>query len=116
MARTTETVTTVTDDLTGKVIEGTATEVVVIINGQGTTLDLSDDSVAKFETAVSKFMKDADRVPMRVAKTAATTQSKYPAGYLAGVREWAKAEGIEVPRVGIVRKDVIEKYESAMKS
>lgn len=116
MARTTETVTTVTDDLTGKTIEGDSHEVTVIIDGQGATLDLGAESLAKFETAVSKFVKDADRIPMRLAKTTATSKSKYPAGYLAGVREWAKANSIEVPRVGIVRKEVIEKYEAAMQN
>lgn len=114
MARNTSTVVTITDDYSGKVIEGHAHEVTVIIDGEGVTLDLAEASVKQFETAVSKFVKDTPRVAMRVAKSTARTAANYPDGYLNKVREWANANGHSVYSKGLVKKSIIAEYEAAM--
>ncbi|GAA1482265.1 hypothetical protein GCM10009624_27050 [Gordonia sinesedis] len=114
MARNSTTVVTVTDDYSGKVIEGDAHEVTVIINGEGVTLDLSEASLKAFETAVSKFLKDTPRVTMRVTKSTARTAANYPDGYLTKVREWANANGHSVYSKGLVKKSIIAEYEAAM--
>lgn len=114
MARNSTTVVTVTDDYSGKVIEGDAHEVTVIINGEGVTLDLGEASLKQFETAVSKFLKDSPRVAMKVGRTATKSSPSYPDGYLAKVREWANANGHSVYGKGLVKKVIIAEYEAAM--
>lgn len=115
MAKATTTQVVITDDLTGRVIEGDAMEVTVIIDGEGVTLDLSPESLARFETAVSKFLKDSPRVPMKVGRAAVKPTTTHPAGYLAKVREWAAANGHSVYGKGLVKKSIIAEYEAAMK-
>lgn len=114
MARSSTTVVTVTDDYSGKVIEGDAHEVTIIIDGEGVTLDLSEASLKQFETAVSKFLKDTPRTTMKVGRAAAKSSPSYPDGYLAKVREWATANGHSVYGKGLVRKSIIAEYEAAM--
>ena len=118
MARTTTTQVTVTDDLTGRTIEGDAMEVSIIVNGEGWTLDLSPESLARLEQAFSKFVKDREPRPMRVTtgaqrKTSATT---YEPGFLAGVREWARAQGHEIYDRGIPKKEFIDGYRASLEA
>lgn len=118
MARTTTTLTTVTDDLTGRTIEGDAMEVCIIINGEGVTLDLSPESLARFEQAVAKFMKDHEPKPMRVTTTAqrATSRSSYEPGFLAAVRDWAREQGHSVYDKGIPKKEFIDGYKASLEA
>ena len=118
MARTTTTQVTVTDDLTGRVIEGDAMEVCIIINGAGVTLDLSPESLARFEQAVAKFMKDREPKPMRVTqgtqrKASAAT---YEPGFLAAVRDWAREQGHSVYDKGIPKKEFIDGYKASLEA
>lgn len=115
MARVTKTVTTVNDDLTGEIIEGEAHTVSFIIDGEGMTLDLSDESVQKFRDAISEFTQDWDWKPMTVTQARAARKSKFAPGYLKSVREWAVENGIEVAEKGLVAKSVIEQYEASKK-
>lgn len=118
MARTTTTLTTITDDLTGRVIEGDSMEVSVIVNGEGWTLDLSPESLSRFEQAVSKFVKDREPQAMRVTMGAQRKPSSatYEPGFLAAVREWARAQGHEVYERGIPKKELIEGYRASLEA
>lgn len=117
MARNSTTVVTVTDDYSGKVIEGDAHEVTIIIDGEGVTLDLSEASLKQFETAVSKFLKDIPRTSMKVGRTAAKSSTpSYEPGFLAAVREFARAQGHEVYERGIPKKEFIDGYRASLEA
>lgn len=114
MARSTKTETVITCDLTGELLtEETVTQVTLIINEKGVTLDLGEKALKQFETAVSKFTTDHPMIPMPHPRTAGKPQSRFPNGYLKTVRAWATTQGITVPRVGVVPKTVLAQYEEA---
>lgn len=110
MARTTTTLTTITDSLTGKELkEGQFEEITLQLGKKRWTLDLSSDSMKKLEAALEPFIKNETE---KAAKTA--TKSTYPDGYLNKVREWANANGHSVYSKGLVKKSIIAEYEAAM--
>lgn len=114
MARTTQTLTLITDSLTGQQLEEEATHTALIrIDGEEWTLDLSEASLKKLRAAVSQFTKNEPSRPAGQGRAAERRQSRWPEGYLPKVRAWAKEQGIEVPRVGVVPKTVLAQYEAA---
>lgn len=117
MARstTTQTITTITDSLTGANLnDDNAVEVFVVIDGQGYALDLDrEKSLKQFEAAISKFTKDEATQTMRVTRPTVRAQARFPEGYLKAVRVWAAEQNITVPKVGVVPKGIIAQYEAA---
>lgn len=81
-------------------------------------IDLSDKNAAAFEKAVAKF-RDAAR---KVGKTARVRDISSARGAARTsndrertrqIREWAKANGIDVSERGRISGEVVEKYEAA---
>jgi hypothetical protein len=50
---------------------------------------------------------------MKTPTTATNRNSRYPDGYFRTVREWAKANDIDVPRQGVVSNAILAQYEAA---
>lgn len=107
MAKKTETIVTMTDDIDGS----TAAETVTFgYEGSNYEIDLSKANVKAFERAMSLYVGHARKV--RSTRKASTGRggSKHD---LSVVREWAKANGYEVSDRGRVAAAVLDAYEAA---
>lgn len=86
------------------------------IGRQGYTIDLSAKNYEAFLKTLEKYTSVSTKVEappagVRMRRSPARASDKpYTAS---DVREWAKAEGIEVSERGRIHKEIIEKYEYA---
>ena len=108
MAKKTETIVTLTDDLDGS----TAVETITFaFEGANYEIDLSKSNAKAFERAMSLYVGHARKVrSTRKAGAARTGGSKQDLGV---VREWAKSNGYDVSDRGRVAAAVLEAYEAA---
>ncbi len=78
-----------------------------------------DELVAADLTQLDRVNLDAilaRALPLKAAEPSKPTRTtKTATGDAAKIREWAKAEGIEVKAQGAIPKDVRDKYEAAQK-
>jgi uncharacterized membrane protein len=110
----TTTTTHITDDLDGS---KDANPVAFSFGGTDYSIDLSKKNTAAFEKALKPYIDAATKVSGRAsaprrAKGAGRSASRKD---LAAIREWARAQGIEVSDRGRVSASVIEQYEDATK-
>jgi hypothetical protein len=104
MARTT--ITQITDDLDGS---KDASEVSFAFDGTHYTIDLSN----KNRTALQKLLKPYIEAGTKVTKRSGRTKaSAARGGQSSAVREWAKAQGIEVSERGRIPKSVLDQYDA----
>ena len=110
MARKTETVTTLIDDLDGST-RGIET-VSFTLDGTAYEIDLGPKNAKSIRADFEKWSaaaRKAKRGPVRVRRGAAAK----PASEAAAIREWAAANGVQVPARGRIPKAVAEQYHAA---
>src|SRR6266568_1974123 len=90
------------DDLTGNESEDVKTHLFMVDN-VFYEVDFSDDSFELFEKALGKFIK----VSCETRRITATAKGE--ASQSEKIRQWAKANGIDVAERGRLPEDVIEK-------
>jgi hypothetical protein len=98
------------DDLDGS--EATQT-VTFGLDGATYEIDLNDSHAEELRGAIDKYVGQARRVSGR--STRRTTTSSSSGGDKAAVREWAKANGMEVSERGRIPADVQEAYDAAQR-
>ena len=98
------------DDLDGSTAEGT---VRFGLDGTEYEIDLNAGHAKELRDVLARYVDAARRVSGSARKP--TRGSRGPAGGLntAGVREWARAQGIEVKDRGRVPADLMVKFKSA---
>jgi hypothetical protein len=102
----------ITDDLDGS---KDATEIAFSFKGVDYVIDLSKKNSAAMEKALKPYLEAATKVSGRGAANGRRRNSKAGrAGRdVAQVREWARAQGIEVSDRGRVPAAVVEQYDAA---
>jgi nucleoid-associated protein Lsr2 len=106
-----------TDDLDG----GAATESLSFaLDGTTYDIDLSKKNAAAFRKSLDRYVKAARRqggsrsAPSRRASRTTSNGAKPKRDFdLAQLREWAVANGVEVPSRGRIPQAVVEQYKSA---
>jgi hypothetical protein len=110
VARKQEVVVTLTDDLDGS--SRSVETVVFAVDGQTFEIDLGPKNAKALRADLGKWSEHA-----RKAKRSATRRSRNVApkqtSDAAVIREWAAANGIEVPARGRIPKAVAEQYAAA---
>lgn len=103
-------ITTYIDDIDGSEAEG---PVAFSYNGRSYEIDLSTDNKQKLEEALAPFISAARTTAgtRRVSSGAAAASRQD----LAAIREWAKANNIQVSDRGRIAASVIEAYDAANK-
>jgi len=97
----------VTDDLDGS---ADAETVGFSVDGVSYEIDLGAKNRAKFAKALAPFIEHGRRVSSKSRRPAyrrATSQDN------AGIRAWAKSEGLTVSERGRISADVIRQYETS---
>ncbi|WP_420082641.1 histone-like nucleoid-structuring protein Lsr2 (plasmid) [Streptomyces sp. JL4002] len=105
-----KTVTIYTDDLTGEE-SGEASTHNLVLDGVSYEIDLSPDSYDKLLEAVAPFIH-AGRRSTRPARRDFTRRADNQ-DYVARVRSWARASGLEVNERGRLPKKIREAYDEA---
>jgi Lsr2 len=99
------------DDLDGSAAEGSVRSG---LDGTGYEIDLNAGHATELRDALARYVNAARRVSGSARKPARGSR-RGPAGGLntAEVREWARAQGIEVKDRGRVPADLMVKFKSA---
>jgi len=103
------TVITLVDDLDHKEIEADGQTIRFAYQGIQYEIDLSEKNAKRFDKAISPFVAAARRVSTRSLRpkaVAAAPDTK-------AVRNWARANGIQVSDRGRVAAHVVEQYQAA---
>ncbi|MFF5554039.1 histone-like nucleoid-structuring protein Lsr2 [Streptomyces olivaceoviridis] len=109
MARTA--ITVYTDDLTGATGDDISTHL-FSIDGVSHEIDLAPEGHQKLLDALAPFAEVARRAgggPLRGRWPPVRREDSRAAR----IREWARGQGIEVNARGLVRQDVVDRYEAA---
>lgn len=118
MARKTETITTITDDLTGEELDPRVKPTEFTYRGRTYRLDLGPEGVRRLEAALQPFI-DAAPAPVSAAAPAsaparATRKKASPFGDTAAIRAWAIEQGLVASGSrGRLSKDVLAAYDAA---
>lgn len=100
-----------TDDITGEALSKDQVQVTEISYlGRDYVLDLSHESALKLATELDTWITAARKVPRGSTPRKGASQSDKARNK--AIREWAKANGIEVSVRGQIAKDVIEAYDN----
>lgn len=106
MAKKTQTLVTLVDDLTGaEFAEGEGETVRFSLDGQRYTLDLNTKNAAAFRKALEKYVSVAQKVGA-VSSTGAPSEA-------AQIRAWAAQNGKEVNERGRIPAALVEEYHAA---
>lgn len=98
---------TVESDLSG---EADASTVEFGLDGQNYTIDLTDKEASKFRSLMATYVGAGAKVGKGKRRGSAASQNGAPAKV---VREWAQAQGMDVPDRGRVPGEVREAYDKA---
>lgn len=109
MARNTETIVTITDDIDG----GKAAETIAFgMDGVSYEIDLSAKNAKALRADVQKWTEHARKASRSTRRGRGS--SARPKGEAAAIREWAAAKGIDVPTRGRIPAAVAEQYHVAV--
>lgn len=98
------------DDLDG----GSADETVLFgLDGQAYEIDLSTANAARLRNALAQYVGAARRQSGRPSRAARGSRSNGRSGDAAIMREWAKANGLQVSERGRVSADIRQAYDAA---
>ena len=101
------------DDLDGS----EATETIAFgLDGTNYEIDLNDDNAKALREAVEKFTGYARKVTGNKAGKSSRRTTAAPSEDKSAVREWAKANGMEVSERGRIPADVQEAYDNRDKA
>jgi hypothetical protein len=104
------TITVLTDDLTGKELDGDGRTITFSYKSKDYTLDLSQANLEKFEKALEPYLKAAHKISggrgSRSSRASADLDPK-------AVRAWAQSNGVELSARGRVPASVVQQYKAA---
>jgi hypothetical protein len=99
------------DDLDGSTAEGT---VRFGLDGTEYEIDLNAGHAKELRDALARYVDAARRVSASASKPARGSRHRPTAGLdTTGVREWARAQGIEVKDRGRVPADLVARFKDA---
>lgn len=101
------------DDIDGTDLGGNANTISFAFEGKEYSIDLSDENVETFRTAVAPYIKAGHRVTGNKTKTTRKTTTKTASGDTKAIRDWARAHGYDVSDRGRIPTDVLEAYATA---
>jgi hypothetical protein len=108
------------DDFDGKTLNGNTKPIHVTMGSESWDLYLSSKNAQALRKAIDPFVKTADKASAasartRTAKTRARrgAPSAAPKRDLEAIRQWARANDIEVKGRGRIAQAVIEQYDAA---
>jgi hypothetical protein len=99
-----------TDDIDGSQAAETVT---FALDGVEYEVDLSEKNAAKLRAGLTKFTANARRTGGKKARSTKPTTPKRGQSDSAQIREWAKAQGIEVSERGRVPADLRAQFSAA---
>jgi hypothetical protein len=110
-----KTIVRLVDDLDQTVIEnGNGQTVRFALDGTGYEIDLTNEHADELRGALARYVEAARRTGAdRTARTSGRSRSSKSDVSPVAVREWAKANGIEVSARGRVPQSVIDQFRSA---
>ncbi|MFW8744713.1 histone-like nucleoid-structuring protein Lsr2 [Mesorhizobium japonicum] len=100
-------ITLIVDDLTGEEAENART-VGFAIDGVSYEIDLSPENAEKLSEAFAPYVSAGRRVGGRTRTSRSATSSD-----TSRIREWAIAQGIEVPSRGRIPQPIVDQYQAA---
>lgn len=107
------------DDFDGKTLTGNAKPIRVTVGDESWDVYLSSKNANALRKAVEPFVKAADKASA-TSRTRTTRSRARRAGTSTGprhnleeIREWARANDIEVKNRGRIAQSVIDQYEAA---
>jgi hypothetical protein len=110
-------VTVFTDDLTGE-SGGDIAAHSFSVDGVGYEIDLTPENHQKLLAALEPFVRAARKGvgprKARATRTNASAAGSSTGPHAAQVREWARNQGMEISRRGLIRQDIVDRYEKAM--
>ena len=109
MAKKTETIVTLTDDLDGATADRTVT---FSYEGTSYEIDLSKRNATAFDKAMASYIGAARKVRPARGRTSAGSRAKGRTD-LAQVREWAQSNGYEVSARGRIAQSIQDAYDAA---
>jgi hypothetical protein len=109
-----KTITLLVDDLDGKELkDGKGQTVSFALDGREYEIDLSDKNADAFRNAVSRYV-DAGRKVSGTSRRGGTSRSRSTSDVSPqAVREWAKANKVELSPRGRIPQSVIEQFRAA---
>lgn len=112
MAKKTETVVTLTDDLDGSKADRTVT---FSVDGSSYEIELSKKNANAFDKAMAPYVSAARRVRASNGRRSSltTTGRGGRRNDLGAIREWAKANGHDVSERGRIAQAVLDAYDAA---
>jgi hypothetical protein len=110
MAKKTEVVVTMTDDLDGGKADSSVT---FAFEGVSYEIDLGKRNLAAMQKALAPYVSAARKVPAARRSSSRSAPARSSKEDLAAIREWAKANGHQVSDRGRIAGDVQEAYRAA---
>lgn len=105
------------DDLTDELIpDGQGQTIAFAFRGVSYEIDLSDASVAAFDSAIAPYIERGRRIDGRKGRSRAAAAESAGQVDTKAVRAWAEASGIEVSARGRLSADVVNRYRAAQAS
>jgi hypothetical protein len=99
------------DDLDGTPLsDGAGGTVSFGLDGTSYEVDLSNANAERLRSALAEFVAVSRKVGGRTGSRRSSTARSSSSVNAAAVREWARAQGIQVSERGRVSADVIESY------
>jgi hypothetical protein len=89
------------------------------VNGQDYEIDLSEENVQRFNSALQEFVDAARRVARQPASGRGRQSRRQSSGGNSGrdnvaeIRQWAQANGYDVSGRGRIKKEVLAAYDEA---
>ena len=110
MAKKTEVVVTMTDDLDGGKADSSVT---FAFDGTSYEIDLGKRNLSAMQKAFAPYIAAARKVPAARRSPTRSTPARSSKEELSAIREWAKANGHQVSDRGRIASDVQEAYRAA---
>lgn len=107
------------DDFDGKTLTGNAKPIRVTVGDESWDVYLSSKNANALRKAVEPFVKTADKAASTTARRTTKSRARRastaagPKHNLEEIREWARANDIEVKNRGRIAQSVIDQYEAA---
>jgi hypothetical protein len=110
MAKKTEVVVTMTDDLDGGKADSSVT---FAFEGSSYEIDLGKRNLSAMQKAFAPYISAARKVPSARRSPTRSAPARSSKEDLSAIREWAKANGHQVSDRGRIASDVQEAYRAA---
>lgn len=98
-------------DLSGEDLGDGGLTVNFSVGSDNYTIDLSDSEAEEFYDFLKKYTDVATKTAGRVARRSASSSRPRSNPQTKAIKEWAVANGLDVPQRGRIPRSIIEQYE-----